>query len=361
MSGEKRRIMKNLIRPVYNSGGYTFATKTADIARSAGFDRPARLASNENPYSPPPEVLEPAGAALKNANRYPDECSGIFRSALKAKFGNYSYVSGVGMDGVIETVIRTTIEKGDKVVVSTPTFSFYRLAVQAQGGVVADAPRNADLSVDPGNISGMAAESGAKLVFLCTPNNPSGNVTPRKDVEKILGSIDGMLFLDSAYVDFCDEDYIPLMKDYDNLIIGRTMSKYYALAGLRIGFGIVPDWFLEYYERAQTPFVLNTASMAAAVAALENDSYTEKYLSVVKEWRERFISESSFPTSGGGANFVMFDVSPYKGDEVVEMLAKKGVVVRSCASFPGLGDNYIRVSIGEPWENEMFLKEINSL
>ena len=353
--------MERLIRPVYNAGGYVFATKAADIARSAGYRRPARLASNENPYPPSSDVLEPAGLALQNANRYPDERSDEFRSALKEKFGDFAYVSGVGMDGVIETVIRTTIEKGDRVVVSTPTFSFYRLAAQAQGGVVIDVPRNDDFSVDAGSFSDAASDSGAKLAFLCTPNNPSGNVTPRKDIEKILSSIDGMLFLDNAYADFCDEDYISLMNDYGNLIIGRTMSKFYGLAGLRVGFGIVPEWFAEYYERAQTPFVLNSVSMAAAAAALRNDSYTSKYLSVVKEWRERFISESPYPAVAGGANFVMFDVFPYKGDEVVEMLAQKGVIVRSCASFPGLGENYIRVSIGEPRENEMFLKEIKSL
>ncbi|MBN1431702.1 MAG: histidinol-phosphate transaminase [Methanomicrobiaceae archaeon] len=353
--------MKRLIRPVYNAGGYVFATKAADIARSAGYDMPARLASNENPYPPSPDVLAAARLALRNVNRYPDERSDEFRLALKEKFGDFSFVSGVGMDGVIETVIRTTIGDGDRIVVSTPTFSFYRLAAQAQGGEVIDVPRNDDFSVDAEKISSAASECDAKIVFLCTPNNPSGNVTPGKDIEKILDSIDGMLFLDNAYVDFCDEDYISLMSDYENLIIGRTMSKYYGLAGLRVGFGIVPGWFADYYERAQTPFVLNSVSMAAAAAALRNDSYTVKYHSVVKEWRERFINESPYPAVSGGANFVMFDVSPYEGDEVVGMLARKGVIVRSCASFPGLGDNYIRVSIGEPWENEMFLKEINSL
>jgi len=353
--------MKNLIRPVYNSGGYVFASKAADIARSAGYGRPARLASNENPYPPPPEVLEQAGVSLKNANRYPDESSGKFRSALKEKFGDFAFVSGVGMDGVIETVIRTVIDKGDSVVVSTPTFSFYRLAAEAYGARVIDIPRKDDFSVDASLLSEAASESGAKVVFLCSPNNPSGNVTPCRDIEKILSSIDGLLFLDNAYVDFCDEDYIPLMEDYDNLIIGRTMSKYYGLAGLRVGFGIIPQWFEEYYERAQTPFVLNAVSMTAAASALGNDSYTAKYLSVVKEWRERFIQKSPYPAVSGGANFVMFDVSPHRGDDVVEMLARKGVIVRSCASFPGLGDNYIRVSVGEPWENEMFLKEINSL
>lgn len=353
--------MKRLIRPVYNSGGYVFASKAADIARSAGFKNPARLASNENPYPPPTEVIEQAEQALQKANRYPDESSSDLRLSLKKRFGDFAYVSGVGMDGVIETVIRTVIDKGDRVVVSTPTFSFYRLAAEAYGGEVIDIRRNFDFSVDTGSLSDAASDSGAKLVFLCTPNNPSGNVTPRKDIEKILDSIDGMLFLDNAYVDFCDEDYISLMEDYENIIIGRTMSKHYGLAGLRVGFGIVPGWFAEYYERAQTPFVLNSVSMAAATAALRNDSYTSEYLSVVKEWRERFISESPYPAVSGGANFVMFDVSPYKGDEAVEKLARKGVIVRSCASFPGLGDNYIRVSIGEPWENEMFLKEINSL
>lgn len=353
--------MKNLVRPIYSSGGYVFATKAADIARSAGYEKPARLASNENPYPPSDDVLAYAESSLRTANRYPDEKSDEFRSELKEKFGNFSFVSGVGMDGVIETVIRTLVGEGDRVVVSTPTFSFYRLAARSQGGEVIKVPRNEDFSVDPAGFADAAAESNTKIAFLCTPNNPSGTITPRKDIEKILDSFEGILFLDNAYVDFCSEDYIPLMNEYENLIIGRTMSKYYGLAGMRVGFGIVPGWFLEYYERAQTPFALNAVSGSAAVAALRNDSYTKRYGSVVEEWRERFVKESPFPSYGGGANFVMYDVSPYTGDEVVEELARRGVIVRYCTSFPGLGDNYIRVSIGEPWENEMFLKEINSI
>lgn len=353
--------MKRLVRPLYDSGGYVFASGAAEIARSAGYDRPARLASNENPYPPPLGVLEYAVQALESANRYPDERSGDLRSALEEKFGDLCFVSGVGMDGVIETVVRTLVGEGDRVVVSTPTFSFYRIAASAQGGDVVDVGRREDFSVDTGRLCDTARDLDAKLVFLCTPNNPTGNVTLKKEIEKILDSIDGMLFLDNAYVDFCGEDYLSLIEDHENIIIGRTMSKYYGLAGLRVGFGAVPPWFMEYYERAQTPFALNAVSLSAAAAALRDDAYTGKYLKLVREWRDRFTGECNFQAFESGANFVMFDVSPYKGDEVVAELAGRGVIVRSCASFPGLGDNYIRVSVGEPWENEMFLKEINTL
>jgi histidinol-phosphate aminotransferase len=150
------------------------------------------------------------------------------------------------------------------------------------------------------------------------------------------------------------------MKKYENLILGRTFSKIHSLAGLRVGYAFVPGWLVLPYQRASTPFTVNSVSAAAAAAALPDKDHTLRYLAQVNQWRRRFTIEVKFPVLPSDANFVMIDVAPRTGDEVVEELARKGIIVRSCRSFAGLPDHYIRVSIGEDWENERFLQVINS-
>ena len=151
------------------------------------------------------------------------------------------------------------------------------------------------------------------------------------------------------------------MKEYDNLVIGRTLSKIYALAGLRIGYAFLPEWLVEPYRRAATPFAVSTVAAAAAEAALGEREWSEAYLDHVRTWRERYSREVGHRVYPSRANFVLVDVAPLRSDEVAGALAARGVVVRSCRSFPDLEDHYIRVSIGEDWENERFISEINRL
>jgi len=351
--------MRHLIRECYSAGGYVFATKAVNIAREAGHKKIARLASNENPYPPSPEAVRMAEEALSDVNRYPDEHMSDLSDALKRYHGDFTFVTGVGMDGVIETVIRTLIKPGDRVSISTPTFSFYNLAIQAQGGESVYIRREEDFGVDVEKF--IEGSCGTKLSFLCSPNNPTGTTTSVKDIELILKEIEGILFLDNAYVDFADVDYRPLVKKYDNLILGRTMSKAFSLAGLRVGYAFIPEWYKSYYMRAETPFALNSVSAAAAAGALSDRDHVKRILDHVRVWREKFINETKFPAYPSGSNFVLFDVAPLTGEEALELLAKKGVVVRSCTSFPDLGNHYIRVNVGDTWENELFLTEIEKI
>ncbi|MFA5221013.1 MAG: histidinol-phosphate transaminase [Methanoregula sp.] len=351
--------MERLVRSCYKQGGYVFARKAGDLARREGDTRIARLASNENPVPPSPSVLAAAQQALETVNRYPDERVDVLTSALARFYGDYHFVTGVGMDGVIETLMRTLIDPGETVAISTPTFSFYGLAAQAQGAKVVAVPREKDFSV---NADALVREGrNAKITVLCTPNNPTGNATPLETIARVLEGVQGIVFLDNAYVEFSDTDYLPLMRKYDNLVIGRTFSKVHSLAGLRIGYAFVPVWLLPYYQRAGTPFTVNSVSAAAAAAALGDKDHAADYIKQVLRWRARFAVELKFPVLPSDANFVMVDVAPHTSDEVVEKLAGKGVLVRSCRSFSGLADHYIRVSIGEDWENELFLVGINSL
>ncbi len=351
--------MQHLVRPCFTDTGYVYAKRAEEVARKHGFDRVARLASNENPRPPPPAAVEAGIAALRGVNRYPDERMEALKEALRRCHGDYRFVAGVGMDGVIETIIRAVVEPGEQVVVATPTFSFYGISATAHGARVTNVPRNEDFSVDADAFIDACARS--KLAFLCSPNNPTGNSTPPATVRRILDEIDGLLFLDNAYVDFSDLDYRPLMRSHENLIIGRTMSKIFSLAGLRVGYAFVPAWLEPFYERAATPFALNSVSAAAAIGALSDTEHVAATQEHVRAWRRRFMEETPFPAFPSDANFVMLDVAPYTGDEMVDLLAARGVLVRSCTGFQNLGEHYIRVSIGEDWENERFLEAVRSL
>src|SRR5512136_945543 len=337
--------MERFVRSCYKKkSGYVFAKKAGDIAREYGMDRIARLASNENPEPLSPMALKAAEEALRTVNRYPDERGNVLMNALRAHYGDYHFVTGVGMDGVIETVFRTLVEPHEKVVLSIPTFSFYALAAMGQGAEVVTVSREADFSVDPKKL--IRAAKGAKITVLCSPNNPTGNATGPDIVREILEGIEGVLFLDNAYGEFSGTDYLTLLKKHENLVLGRTFSKVHSLAGLRIGYAFTPRWLPPWYQRAGTPFTVNSVSMAAAAAALSDTSHAERYIAQVKRWRKRFVDEIRYPVLPSDANFVLVDVAPHTGDGMVEELARRGVVVRSCRSFTGLRDTYIRVSVG---------------
>lgn len=353
--------MRPSIRPYLAGPGYVYAERPEAIAARYGFDRVARLGSNENPFGPSPKAVEAAAGALADAHRYPDESMGGLRAALATRYGDRAYVVGNGMDGIIETVLRVFCEPGDRVAVSTPTFSFYGIAARGQGAGVATVPRGPDFGVDVEAFAG--ACRGAKVGFLCTPNNPTGTGTPVEDVRAIAESIgDCLLFLDNAYVDFSDRDYAPLLDRFENLVIGRTFSKLYGLAGFRVGYAMLPDWLLPAYARAATPFCgVASVSAAAAVGALGDDAHVKRTRTHVAAWRERLAAECRFPSAPSEANFLMVDIAPLGSDEAVAALARAGVLVRSCRSFPDLADHYLRVSVGTAWENERFLSAVRAL
>jgi histidinol-phosphate aminotransferase len=351
--------MRPLVRGIYKKTGYVYATRAEEIARNAGCVRLARLASNENPFPISPFARTMAQKALDDVNRYPPEHQTRLTDALAQNISWEHIVLGNGMDGIIEAVIRTLIDPGESVVIAEPTFSFYRVAAAAQAAEVRAVPRKKDFSVDVSEFIRSCQE--AKLAFLCTPNNPTANLTSREEIREILDAVDCMLFLDNAYIEFADLDYRDLMAEYDHLIIGRTMSKAYSMAGLRLGYALVPSWFEPFYHRASTPFAINRVSAAAAIGALGDLEHVGRIKAHVLRWRKQFLESIPCPTFPSQANFVLIDTAPRTGEEMMEKLAKQGILVRSCESFPGLGDHYIRVNIGADWENELFLTAINSL
>ncbi|MDR2855792.1 MAG: histidinol-phosphate transaminase [Methanomicrobiales archaeon] len=352
-------LLRALYAPNRGSGGYAFAQSPEELEKS--FGKPvARLASNENPFGPSPAVFDALKHSLSDVHRYPDQEVKQFQNALRSLYGSYSFVIGAGMDGVIETVIRVIIEPGDKVVIIEPTFSFYKIATEAYHGSVCSVSLRDDFSVDPEAV--IQASQGAKLTFLCTPNNPTGTTISQETIEKIAESIDGLLFLDNAYGEFSEVLLTPfdLMKKYDNLVIGRTMSKLYGLAGLRIGYAAVPDWFLPFYEKAATPFAVPVLSARAAIAALLDQKYAQEVRTHIMRWRDYIMQESPLSIVPSSSNFCLIDISPKTGEEAAQFFAERGILVRSCDSFSGLEPHYIRVSIGRDMECERLLEVLHA-
>ena len=160
-----------------------------------------------------------------------------------------------------------------------------------------------------------------------------------------------MLFLDNAYIEFCDTDYLPLLADHENLVIGRTMSKAYALAGARVGYAFAPAWILPYYRRASTPFTLNSLSAHAAIGALDDREGMEAYVRHVRLWREKVFQGMRLSGHPFGCKLHHGRCLPMDRGCDGGRTCPRGVIVRSCASFRGLPDHFIRVSIGADWEN----------
>ena len=331
-----------------------------DIACAYGLDSDSiiKLGSNENPLGPSPMAVE---ALIKHASQvsiYPSADASELVDTLSAYTGfpaSNIAASGPGMDGLIDGLMRLIIARGDEVIIPTPTFSYYEISARANGAIPVFVKRDEDYAVDVEAIL-EAVSSRTKVIFLCSPNNPSGNLVPEEDVRAIAESTRGLVFVDEAYVEFADSSLAHLVNEYDNIIVGRTFSKAFGLAGLRIGYGIMPQWLKLEYMRAATPFNVSGAAIAAGVAALSDVEHLEKSIEVARYGREYLKEYIPFEVYDSQANFVMVDVAPLKAKDVCERLLEKGVIVRDCSSFRDAGESLVRVTVGMRGQNEMVVE-----
>ena len=331
-----------------------------DIAHAYGLDPDSiiKLGSNENPLGPPPLAVE---ALIKHASQvsiYPSADAGELVDALSGYTGfpaSNIAASGPGMDGLIDGLMRLIIARGDEVIIPTPTFSYYEISARANGATPVFVKRDEDYAVDVEAIL-EAASSRTKVIFLCSPNNPSGNLVPEEDVRAIAESTRGLVFVDEAYVEFADSSLAHLVNDYDNIIVGRTFSKAFGLAGLRIGYGIMPQWLKSEYMRAATPFNVSGAAIAAGVGALSDVGHLEKSIELARVGRVYLKKHIPFEVYDSQANFVMVDVAPLKAKDVCEGLLEKGVIVRDCSSFRDAGESLVRVTVGTLEQNDRVIE-----
>jgi histidinol-phosphate aminotransferase len=330
------------LKPYVAGKGYT------EISRKYGL-RPeeiVKLGSNENPYGPSPKVRR---ALMQiSPERYPEPEELMEGLSGYTGYPENMIVIGAGMDGVMDTLTRMFLENGDKTLIHTPTFSYYEILTALCGATPLFSPRSPQFEISS------EVPKEVKMIFLCSPNNPTGNLTSREDIKKILESIDAIVFLDEAYVEFADRSLLDLVSKYENLVVGRTMSKAFGLAGMRLGYAIAPEWIADQYRRAAPPFFgITCASVAAGVAALSDQDYMHSTVEKVRIERERL--QKGIMSHHSQANFLYIETAE-PSNVVAEKFLQKGIIIRDCRSFRGAGDHHIRLTVGTPGQNDLFLK-----
>ncbi|MBW6517242.1 MAG: histidinol-phosphate transaminase [ANME-2 cluster archaeon] len=351
---DSKDLLKSSIKGIAE---YVPGKSTEDIVAGYGL-RPGdiiKLGSNENPLGPSARAVEAVRTMADSISVYPSVDAGELRRALAAYTGypDDMVVMGAGMDGVVDTLMRLFVQPGNSAIIPTPTFSYFEIALRAAGGTPVFVKRQNDYSV-PVQAIISSLEDSTRMIYLCSPNNPSGNTISEEGVRAIVESTNAIVFLDEAYVEFATKSLVCLVSEYDNLVVGRTMSKAMGLAGLRIGYAVVPNWIFREYMKATTPFAISRIAVAAGLAALDDVDYRRKTIDNVHEGR-KFLTEHLsghcrvYPSEG---NFILIDVSPKKSKDVVEVLVKIGIIVRDCTSFRDAGDGLIRITVGTPDQNK---------
>lgn len=331
-----------------------------------------KLSSNENPLGPSLEVVRTVITCLESGDVkmsvYPWEGD---EEKLRAEIARYldssvrNIVLGAGIDGVLDTLVKIFVGPQDEAIIPIPTFSLYESLVILAGGTPRYVPRRRDehFAITPDDLHG-AWSTRTRMIFLSSPNNPTGNCISEKDVRELAERMpEVMLAIDEAYVEFAHASLVDLVREYENVVVLRTFSKAFGLAGLRVGYAVVPEWLVGLYKKVALPFSVNSIALRAAIAALRDRDHLRRSIELVKAGRTFLEAnlQGLYKVYPSEANFVLIDVSPRKSFEVCEALENVGITVRDCSSFRGAGDSLIRISIGTQEENERLVEALKHL
>ena len=315
-----------------------------------------KLDANESPYG-----FKDALKVVKsiNTNRYPDPAAKELKKlvSMELRLRTENIMHGNGSDELIYYLITTF---GGPVLYPVPTFSMYGIISQAFGEKRIAIPLDKEFDLELEKILMAIKKQKPKLIFLSSPNNPTGNCFSSDRILKIIEVSNGIVVVDEAYQPFAsDKGFMPMLKDYKNLVIMRTLSKI-GLAGLRVGFLIADGEIINEVNKVRLPFNLNSLSQAVAVKVLKNKKALKSYIKSIISERGRLFSEMAkikgikpYPSE---ANFILFRVK--EPDKIYKRLLKKGILVRN---MNGVVNNCLRVTVGTPEENRIFLNAMKEV
>ena len=325
-------------------------------------ERVVKLDGNENPYGPSPGALR-ALAEAGAYHMYPDPQQRKLRRALAdyVGVGEQHIVAGSGSDEIIDLLLRAFLSPGDAVIDCPPAFGMYSFSAEVCGGRVLTAPRREDFSLDLSAIEA-AAGQGAKALFVASPNNPTGNAIARRELEALL-SLDLLVVVDQAYVEFGGESFVSLVPERENLVVLRTFSKWAGLAGLRVGFGVMATGVAHLLMGIKPPYNVNVAAQVAALASLADSGLLKERVALLVAERERMARAlaqvSNLASLPSEANFILCRVLDGGGRALRDALARRGVFVRYFDT-PGSRD-YVRVSVGLPEHTEALVRALEEI
>ena len=341
-----------------------------EVSREIGIpeDKIIKLASNENPMGISPLAMKSINNSLSDIKRYPDGNSYYLKDALSKKFliSPNQIIVGNGSNDILELAARTFATKGDQVLFSEHAFAVYKIVSQSLGADGIEAPSD-DYSHNLNAFLSLITDK-TKLIFIANPNNPTGTLIKKKILKDFLDNVPKsiVVVLDEAYDEYLDEslksDSFRWLNDYKNLIISRSFSKAYGLAGLRIGYGVSSPELIELMNRVRQPFNVNHLAQIAATASLSDKKFIEESRNInntgMKQLTDAFkILNLEFIPSYG--NFVSFKLEDEKTAMMYyQHLLNNGVIVRIIANY-GLPE-FLRVSVGLEEENKIFIKYLSN-
>ena len=361
------RPVRELV-PVFirNIEPYVPGKPIEDVERELGMHC-VKLASNENPLGPSPLAIEALRKAVMEVHRYPDGGGYYLHKKLseRLRVSPDQIILGAGSTDLIDLVAKTLLYAGDSGITSYGSFPMYYIAIRATGARLIEVPQKG-YQIDLDGIA-RAIEPGTKLIYLANPNNPTGTFFSADDFEEFLDKIheDVLVILDEAYFDYVDRpDYsrsIALVREGRNLLVLRTFSKVYGLAGLRIGYGVGPSELLEELNKLRLPFNTSIGAQAAALAALDDFEHVKRSVDSNRAGLAQLakgLADLGLEFVPSVGNFVLVELDG-DADAVAQELMKQGVIVRPMRwmGFPSA----IRVTVGTAEENRIFLSALEKV
>lgn len=363
------KSLQELARPcILDLRPYKGGKPIPEVEREVGITGAVKMASNENPLGPSPRALEAIHRYLFNIHYYPDGTGYYLKEKLSRLWGLKSsqFIIGNGSNEIIELMVRAFLNPGEEAIIAEPSFVVYRMVVKIMGGV----PVMIGLRNFTHDLPAMAntVTARTKLVFICNPNNPTGTTVSHDEVKDFMEKIpeDVMVVFDEAYYEYVEREDFPRTLDYvlqgRNVIILRTFSKIYGLAGLRIGYGIASEEMVELLDKVRQPFNVNALAQEAALASLDDEEHVRRSQEVNrlgKRFLYQAFEELAFSYIPSQANFILVDFGR-DASEICQKLLYEGIILRPMTGF-NLPPNFVRITIGTDEHNQRLFSALKKI
>lgn len=339
-----------------------------DVKQELGLDEVIRLASNENPFGPSPNAIKAMKEAVEDSWLYPEPTCRSLREKLAVRYdlSADNFVVANGADHILSLITHAYINKGDEVIYCNPTFSSYRETVLLMGGVPVEVGTTNDYVIDLDVVLDTITDK-TKLIYICNPNNPTGTIVDAKKLKSFFDKLpeNVLVILDEAYIEYVNQENYKTGPDYIKegypVIAIRTFSKYYGLAGARIGYAFSNKKLIEPLVAVRQIFAVNRIAIAGAEAALVDEEHAEMVLQKTNEGKQ-YLTESfeemKFDVIKSHSNFIFINMKT-DTSEIFDKLMRKGVLIRPCG--PWNLPTYARVTIGTKEQNEFLIKALKEV
>ncbi len=319
-----------------------------------------KLNTNENPYPPSPRVLEAVrGIEAERLRRYPDPSARVFREVAAAVngVGPENILCCNGGDDLLKTAFIAFCDSARTVAYPVPTYTLYSVLANMVGCEVMEVPFD-----DKFSLPVKLASTGAALAIVCNPNAPTGSFVNVEEIASLADEVKGVVLVDEAYVDFAEDNCAALTRSLDNVLILRSMSKGYSLAGMRFGYGIAEVKLIEGLRKVQDSYPVDAVALAAATAAIKDQKYFKANIEKVKAERTRLtkaLRVLEFAAPDSSSNFVLAQCKGCRASEIYDKLVEQNIYVRYFDA-PGLNDK-LRITVGTPEQNDRLLGAIEEI